>query len=753
MLYRFAPRVAVLLMVVGAWHLIGCSNSVKPPAKPVRQEPETELTFAPIENDTTSFRVHFYWNGTDLDGEVVRFYFAVDADTAQPITQWHTTSRKDTTLLFLVDPILEIRRHAFMISAVDDKGYYDKTPARRFFAAKSIPPTSQIEKGPAPYNPLVGPNFTFEWSGIDPDGSDVGGNAPVDSFEYQLLLVGAVADTAVPPTHDPLPFYAEDRYVSLINAGVGRTLPPPYDDWKWIGIRGLRNRFRSATPGEYVFAERAVDLSGATEKNLRYARNIRHFTVSTRNPGPILTVCASVFVRCLSPNSGPVDTPRKALQVFEGETISFSWKATAEAYGGEVVGYTYALDDTSAFPGLDLLRTGATFTPSQLAPGTHFLYVRAVDDGGLVTNAVIPILIVHPSFKDPGAERSILYVDDSLAPGNTTTRVGSYPSDTEETDWWTLNVLTTLGVSITEWDTFLRGVDDTAGRKPPEPRDLATYTTVVWNVDMNNGVASPTGLWKTLVGGDYSALAGYVRAGGTLILSGFSIPSSICEPSTLLRTYASRGLCASLTPGSPGFNQAYYDLTYFPRTYMGVDGAYPNNQALRTLGARDFIAAYPTAAGIAAGYDTAQVDRGPLGSGTKWLTYPGSGDPNTNSSPGLGQVDGLSMARNFGCEENPAAAFRPEDPSKPIAEVIYAYHGANIGINEEDGPSPREGQVVGIQTQAHSLATTGAGVFNPNGSLGRMVHLTFPLYFLRDPDALRIIQTAFAYANASPTLP
>ncbi len=183
MLYRSALRVAVLLMVVGAWHLIGCSNSVKPPAKPALQDPETELTFAPIENDTTSFRVHFYWNGTDLDGEVVRFYFAVDADTAQPITQWHTTTRKDTTFLFLVDPILEYRRHAFMISAVDDKGYYDKTPARRFFAAKSIPPTSQIEKGPAPYNPLVGPNFTFEWSGIDPDGSEAGGNAPVDSFE------------------------------------------------------------------------------------------------------------------------------------------------------------------------------------------------------------------------------------------------------------------------------------------------------------------------------------------------------------------------------------------------------------------------------------------------------------------------------------------------------------------------------------------------------------------------------------------
>jgi len=148
-----------------------------------------------------------------------------------------------------------------------------------------------------------------------------------------------------------------------------------------------------------------------------------------------------------------------------------------------------------------------------------------------------------------------------------------------------------------------------------------------------------------------------------------------------------------------------------------------------------------------------QIDRGPLGSGAKWLTYPGSGDPNTNSSPGLGQVDGWIMARSFGCEDNPAAVFRPENPGAPIATVIYNYHGARVGITESGGASPREGRVVGIQTQAHGLGTTGPGSFDATGSIGRIVHLGFPLYFLRDPDALRLLQTAFNYVNASPTLP
>src|SRR6266853_360673 len=226
MLRRSAPLLVALLAVLGGGHLLGCSSSVKPPPKPAPLDPETELTYAPIENDTTTFRVRFYWNGYDRDGEVVRFYFAVDADSLKPITQWRSTTAKDTTFLFLVDPVLEIRGHVFMISAVDDKGAYDKTPARRYFSAKSLPPTSQIDKGPAAFNPLVGPNFTFEWSGIDPDGGETGGRAPVDSFEYLLLLIGSVADKAIPPTHDPLPTYDQKYYVTIINQATGETLPP-----------------------------------------------------------------------------------------------------------------------------------------------------------------------------------------------------------------------------------------------------------------------------------------------------------------------------------------------------------------------------------------------------------------------------------------------------------------------------------------------------------------------------------------------
>jgi len=746
--------------VLGLLYLTGCGNKVTPPPIHEDTNPETELTYAPLPGDTTTFRVHFYWNGYDKDGEVMTFSFAVDEDTLKPVGDWPTTTSKDTTLLFLVDPVKEVRQHVFKVASRDNDGKWDLSPATRFFSAKTLPPTSLIKRGPAAFNPIVGPNFTFEWEGIDPDGGETGGKAPVDSFEYVLLLIGATGA----PGAEPLPGYQQDFYLALINQSTGHTLKSDFEwagtthdfsDWHWIGIHSLKNRFRNATPGEYVFAERAVDLAGATEKNLGFGTNIRHFTVSTKNPGASLVISSSVLTLPLQPAVGPDDTPRKPLQIFEGETISFSWTASADAYGGEVVGYTYALDDTSSFPGLDLLRTGATFKPSQLPPGSHFLFVRAVDDGGLVTNAVIPMLIVHPNFKDPGQPHSILYVDDSTPPGVTTDEtisIGNFPSDLTERAYWITDPGILNGLApVTEWDTSKEGYGEVEGRKPPEPRLLANYTTVVWNVDFNNGVGSPTGLWRTLVGGAYSELSGYLRAGGTMILSGFLLGGNVINPNTVLYGNVSRGICFALEPGTTG-----YFLGTFPRMFMGVDGAVLGGPDLRTLGGKDFIQARPTAAGIAMGFDTVDVDRGPLGSGAKWITYSGFGSLNENLSPGLLYVDGLNMARNFACVDQPNSVFRVEDPAAPIAAPIYRYHGVHSGINEEGGPSPREGLVVGIRTQAHDLGTEGAGTITPGhaaGAIGRLVHLAFPLYFMKTEQARQLLQTSFNYVDQSPTLP
>ena len=150
--------ITLMGLVVVLW-AASCAKAPTPPAKQPDRTPQTELTYAPVQYDTTTFRVHFYWTGYDDDGEVTRFHYAVDSDTLLPIAQWRTTVAKDTTLLFLVDPVAELKLHVFKVSAEDNTGAVDPTPASRAFSAKTLPPNSRILKGPAAFNPVIGPNF------------------------------------------------------------------------------------------------------------------------------------------------------------------------------------------------------------------------------------------------------------------------------------------------------------------------------------------------------------------------------------------------------------------------------------------------------------------------------------------------------------------------------------------------------------------------------------------------------------------
>ncbi len=68
--------IGLIPMIVLAFIFAASCSKVTPPKPPAHLDPQTELTFAPIEFDTTAFRVHFYWSAYDDDGEVMRFHFA-----------------------------------------------------------------------------------------------------------------------------------------------------------------------------------------------------------------------------------------------------------------------------------------------------------------------------------------------------------------------------------------------------------------------------------------------------------------------------------------------------------------------------------------------------------------------------------------------------------------------------------------------------------------------------------------------------
>jgi hypothetical protein len=772
-------RTLLGLLAIGLLILAGCGKRVVEPNHR-GHAPDTQLTLGPVEGDTVSFWVHLYWSAFDADGEVLAYRWAVDPDSEKagsPAT-WRRTNATDTTLIFPVDPVSASKRHVFLVAAEDNDGLVDPTPASRSFSSTTLPPTSRIESGPADAAP-ASPDFTFRFSGVDPDGKlleQIIGATPVDSFQYLLLRVGMVNDYSIPrpPWHQPLPDPFGPVYYDLIGQATGDSLLYPHGDWPWIGVRGTQKRFTDMSPGEYVFAVRAVDVAGAKEQgitaNLTAIRaHVRHFTVvhvPPPPPGPTLTVLSSVCFGSLAEVSPIVDYVAPRLRMFAGEIISFSWTGDASSYGGEIVGYDYALDDSSGLGDrYDSGLTAVTLGPDRLTPGSHALYVRCADDGGRVVTVILPLTMVHPSFKDPGAPREILYVDDFLSPGNTPSASGSFPSDPTETSWYLLSdpgrpfgesrfpriTAAFPGVTVTEWDTYQHGMSEDFHRKAPDAQDLAGVSTVVWVGDPNNTPSTQTALYKTIVGGGYSALAGYLRAGGTLIVSGFNTVDNVADFRFPLKDRAD-GLCNLYAPGS-----FEWSVDYFPRLYMGVDYTTSNQTGRRALGARDFVAAYPTADGAALGFDTAYVDTGIAATGAKWDTK--SNLTGTLSfldqalAPGIFVVEGWHMAPVFGCADG--GPFAQEDPAAPIARPIYTYHGVPRGVLLDGGPSPREGLVCGLLCQSHDLgaASGGAGVYHPGSAVGRIVFLGFPLYFVKDQQASDALFRAFSYVNASPTLP
>lgn len=149
-----------LLLLLSLTLLYGC-RAFDPEPVVVNRAPDTYLTGAPAETTGSGFRRHLYWYGTDRDGEVAQFIYAVTDSLARDISRpevdeedvvfnpdldvttlrdsrirrvgW--TTKTDSIFEFTVDrgatPSKEITFH---IVAVDDRGAVDPTPARlRFF--------------------------------------------------------------------------------------------------------------------------------------------------------------------------------------------------------------------------------------------------------------------------------------------------------------------------------------------------------------------------------------------------------------------------------------------------------------------------------------------------------------------------------------------------------------------------------------------------------------------------------------------
>ncbi len=164
---------AVLCLFLAFWGA-GCRKAVAPVLD--NAAPETWIISAPQDTITTRddqnlpvrpnvgripSRFHLYWAGSDRDGQVAGYYFAVvetlplppDGAISVPslpgpkARDYQFTTKTDSIFIFRASEDVSERQHAFFIYAVDNKGRPDATPARFIFSAYDrFPPLAIIDE-------------------------------------------------------------------------------------------------------------------------------------------------------------------------------------------------------------------------------------------------------------------------------------------------------------------------------------------------------------------------------------------------------------------------------------------------------------------------------------------------------------------------------------------------------------------------------------------------------------------------------
>ena len=146
--------ITVLAMVA----LFGC-RAFQPEAVIVNHPPETYIIGAPQEGQGGQFHYHLFWSGTDRDGQVERFVWALTDGTIQDLSTdedeedtrfnpaefsetldiGYWTTRTDSVFDFQIQQgSITSADKTFHIVAVDDRGDFDRTPARLYFVSNAL---------------------------------------------------------------------------------------------------------------------------------------------------------------------------------------------------------------------------------------------------------------------------------------------------------------------------------------------------------------------------------------------------------------------------------------------------------------------------------------------------------------------------------------------------------------------------------------------------------------------------------------
>jgi hypothetical protein len=222
------------------------------------------------------YKINFQWHGTDPDGVVVRYQYAID-DTLSASAWRDTTGTSLQTVMRAANRNLHLdtidpanpppkgdslrgfsQWHSFYVRAVDNE-FAVSVPSVQYFNARTIAPSAQITFPNLllTTDPELQPTVVVKWTGQDIDSSNPD-HIPA-FFEYKRVAI-----TANTISDDD----ARDSLYTANNLDLPDSLVTGGNRTRWVRVPSSVTQFTISgmqTGAAYAFAVRAVDEAGAVE--------------------------------------------------------------------------------------------------------------------------------------------------------------------------------------------------------------------------------------------------------------------------------------------------------------------------------------------------------------------------------------------------------------------------------------------------------------------------------------------------------
>ncbi|MFZ1946692.1 MAG: hypothetical protein WAW06_04040 [bacterium] len=531
----------------------GCSDK----AGGIRESnkaPDTEISFGPMEETRTYFKVQVYWFGKDDDGTVARYEFAtlkgVTKDSLENVDlnalAYDTTSATERTFVLTADEgwvasgtaKMALSYWAIVVRAIDNDGAADPSPKTLVFQASNIIP--RVKMAIPPKLPIrsmtASKNAYVEWEGADPDGE-------AGELQYKYIIAKVrKSDYPGPPNPPPLlPDPEDSNYVYVDSLHVGEKVKNgcvPIGYWsEWVPadctyIKDLNLSWFVQETG--YFARVCVTCKDEGEAMLPQVlfgnlyngdNNWVMLTVLAQGGGVVTRIDgASLGTRRSDRTSDYINT---VAGLFAGTEVEFKfWGAEVSDEGKFVQEYRYYYDDPED-PRTSTWNYWTSTAPIRDKAATPQWLVRYPPDGEPFVPTLGPHVFVvecRDLNKDPTHCEFRLEV--LQGPVGKPSMV--YLVDDEVSKWIGIRYAWAEQGGDSLWsailDPYSHDVFDT-GDNPASPfkkevpvRRVADATTVIWSVDQDTEMPDCQLTSVCFDKGNY--LNSYVKVGGNLIIIG-----------------------------------------------------------------------------------------------------------------------------------------------------------------------------------------------------------------------------------------